>query len=280
MPALTLVASSTASAGGRVEAVAPSSVLTTVAGDWLVASVWLGFVADYDGGDPLATPDGWTRVGLRWVRRTYEARDWTFRRGWYGVCGLFVRLAPGVEQVRPVFTPGSGGPAWQARVCNRASKAAQPITVNGVAMADHHTASATSGASPNQRQRLERKTASSAARGGWWASARNCKGPCASDRDTQKNATCAVMAKPPAAWGVKKCSMATPTRAWAASDTMLPKAMMTEVDAKRYGCFTGPVLRLSRCSVAPGCVARPSLPCLGMACSPCLSFYERNLHKR
>lgn len=134
MPALTLVASSTASAGGRVEAVAPSSVLTTVAGDWLVASVWLGFVADYDGGDPLATPDGWTRVGLRWVRRTYEARDWTFRRGWYGVCGLFVRLAPGVEQVRPVFTPGSGGPAWQARVLVEQRRGGRGLAWSDVSM--------------------------------------------------------------------------------------------------------------------------------------------------
>ena len=32
-------------------------------------------------------------------------------------------------------------------------------------------------------------------------------------------------------------------------------------------------------SLAQGCGPRPSLPCVGMARSPCLSFHEKNLHR-
>ena len=111
-----LVATSTLSTDGRIESLTPSSVLTTAAGDWLIASVWCGFIYDlgYDAlGEPLPAPAGWTSLGVRWIRRTTGSVVFSYRQGWYGVVGVFGR---------PVSWGGAGRPGWAAALIPNLSR--------------------------------------------------------------------------------------------------------------------------------------------------------------
>lgn len=135
MPVPALVATSTLSTNGRIESLTPSSVLTTVAGDWLIASVWCGFIYDlgYDAlGEPLPAPAGWTSLGVRWIRRTTGSVVFSYRQGWYGVVGLFARQVSGVEQVRPVWQPA--GPVWGARVVIEQRRGGRGLVWSDVSM--------------------------------------------------------------------------------------------------------------------------------------------------
>ena len=135
MPVPALVATSTLSTDGRIESLTPSSVLTTAAGDWLIASVWCGFIYDlgYDAlGEPLPAPAGWTSLGVRWIRRTTGSVVFSYRQGWYGVVGLFARQVSGVEQVRPVWQPA--GPVWGARVVIEQRRGGRGLVWSDVSM--------------------------------------------------------------------------------------------------------------------------------------------------
>lgn len=135
MPVPALVATSTLSTDGRIESLTPSSVLTTAAGDWLIASVWCGFIYDLDHdalGEPLPAPAGWTSLGVRWIRRTTGWVPFSYRQGWYGVVGLFARQVSGVEQVRPVWQPA--GPVWGARVVIEQRRGGRGLVWSDVSM--------------------------------------------------------------------------------------------------------------------------------------------------